>query len=262
MLTKDQMLARYDFLGGRLVPDRLTRKSHARYVEHAERMLQVYRHGVGLTRAELHREVTQILAADEDCPVRRVDAFCKLLDDVSEFERDRRGAAAELRRQVFRTAARSHPLVRQADRLFEHAEEEVKQRIAHELGRPWAEIDRDLFADIMEFHRLERFDGYPDGPALLARYNVAQVQVALYGATAMNVWATGDFKTILRYAKLAKLMHSITRSGENEYLMRFDGPASVLRETRRYGVNMAKFLPALIACRGWRMSATVPVGKH
>jgi len=36
-----------------------------------------------------------------------------------------------------------------------------------------------------------------------------------------------------------------------QYLFRFDGPASVLRKTRRYGVAMAKFLPALIDFRGW-----------
>jgi uncharacterized protein len=41
------------------------------------------------------------------------------------------------------------------------------------------------------------------------------------------------------------------------YELRFDGPASVLRATRRYGVAMAKFLPALLACRGWRMHAVI-----
>src|SRR5207302_9337790 len=34
-----------------------------------------------------------------------------------------------------------------------------------------------------------------------------------------------------------------------------DGPASILRSTRRYGVALARFIPALIACRGWRMHA-------
>ena len=66
----------------------------------------------------------------------------------------------------------------------------------------------------------------------------------------MTVWASDDFKTILRYAKLARLMHTIVRTGEGRYRFRFDGPASVLRHTRRYGAAMARFLPALIACRG------------
>lgn len=255
MLTRQQAIAEYR--AGRVFPDRLTQKAHGHYVEYAERMLRVYRFGVGRTRRELHRAVWNVLADEDDCPARRIDAFCKLLDDAGAYDRDRRGRAAALRREVFRRAAPLHPLVRRADRLFEHEEDRVKADVAEALGRPWAEIDRDLFADVIEFHRLARFDGYPDGRALLARYNVAQVQAALFDAVRMTVWASEDFKTILRYAKLAGLMHSIARTGPERYVLRFDGPASVLRETRRYGARMARFLPALLACRGWRMHAVL-----
>jgi hypothetical protein len=68
-----------------------------------------------------------------------------------------------------------------------------------------------LYADVMQFQPLREFVGYPDGAALLSRYNVAQVQAALYRAVSMTVEATDDFKTILRYAKLARLMHEIKR---------------------------------------------------
>ena len=253
MLTREHAIA--DFDRGMIFPDRLTRGQHGHYVEYAERMLRVYRVGVGRTRRELHRAVAAVMAEEEDCPARRIEAFCKLLDDAATYEQDRRGKAAALRREVFGMATEKHPLVRSADRLFDHEEAEVKAEIAAKLGRSWIEIDRELFADVIDFHRLKSFEGYADGPALLARYNVAQVQTALFGAVSMTVWADDDFKTILRYAKLARLMHTITRSGEGRYCLRFDGPASVLRETRRYGVAMARFLPALIACRDWRMHA-------
>ena len=257
MLTKELAIADYDFQAGRVLPDRLTRQQHAQYLDYAERMLHVYRNGIGRTRRELRRAVWQILADEDDCPARRIDAFCKLLDDAGRYQRDTRGRAAALRREVFHMAAVKHPLVRKADRLFETEETRVKAEIATRLGRPWAEIDRELFADVMEFHRLARFEGYADGPALLARYNVAQVQAALFGAVSMTVWASDDFKTILRYAKLARLMHAIVRQGEGRYRLHFDGPASVLRETRRYGAAMARFLPALIACASWRLHAVI-----
>jgi predicted nuclease of restriction endonuclease-like RecB superfamily len=109
----------------------------------------------------------------------------------------------------------------------------------------------------MECHCLEDFPGFPSGEALLARYNVAQVQAALFRAVEMIVWASDDFKTILRYAKLARLMHTIRRQADGQYVIRFDGPASVLRATRRYGVALARFLPALIACQGWRLHAVL-----
>lgn len=257
MLTKELAIAEYDFNRGRILPDRLTRRAHAQYVRYAERMLRVYQTGEGRTRRELHRAVHDVFSRESDCPSRRVDAFCKLLDDKSVYENDRRGKAAVLRRKVFRLAARKHPLVNKADGLFETEEQQVKSDIARQLCRSWESIDGELFADVIEFHRLARFDGYADATALLARYNVAQVQAALYGAESMTVWARADFKTVLRYAKLARLMHTITRTSDGQYRLRFDGPASILRSTRRYGVAMARFLPALIACRDWRMHAVI-----
>ena len=257
MLTRDQAIAVYDFQSGQVHPDRLTQRTHAHYLHYADQMLQIYRRGSGKTRKELHAAVSSIFAAEQDCPQRRIDAFCKLLDDVSVYDHDRRGRAVQLRREVFRIAARYHPLVQTADRLFEHAEGQIKARIAAELGRSWEEIDRDLFADIIEFHRLGRFEGYERPADLLARYNVAQVQAALFDAEKMIVWARDDFKTILRYAKLARLMHTITRLGDGQFRIQLDGPTSVMRQTRRYGASMARFLPALIACGQWRMHATI-----
>ncbi len=255
MLTRELAIA--DYANGRVVPDRLNQKEHGHYVRYADRMLLVYRNGVGRTRQELHWDIHHIFADEEDCPMRRIDAFCKLLDDVSQWESDRRGRAAALRRTVFRAAASHHPLVSVANSLYEHEVASVKSQIAARLGRSWDEIDRELFADVIEFHRLKKFDGYPDGRSLLARYNVAQVQAALFDAVSMTVWASDDFKTILRYAKLARLMHTIRRTGPDRFVFHFDGPASILRETRRYGAAMAKFLPALVACQGWRMHAVI-----
>ncbi len=257
MLTREHAIAEFDFGAGIIKPDRLTRQTHSHYVAYAKTMLGVYRSGTGRVRRELHQQIRNIFAAEPDCPTRRVDAFCKLLDDASDYHRDSRGKAAQLRRDVFQLAAEHHPLVSQVDRFFESDEHEIKLAIAKKLGRPWSEIDDELFSDVIEFHRLKRFDGYDDELALLARYNVAQVQTALYRAESLTVWVDDEFKTILRYAKLARLMHSIHRFSDGRFRIRLDGPASVLRRTRRYGVAMAKFLPALISCKKWRMQAIV-----
>ncbi|HEV8058246.1 MAG TPA: DUF790 family protein [Gemmataceae bacterium] len=255
MLTKELAIADYD--GSRVLPDRLNRREHGHYQAYAESMLHVYQAGAGRTRSELHRAVHAVFAKENGCPIRRIDAFCKLLDDVSAFAQGGRGQAAALRQDIFRQAAIWHPLTKHADRQFPHDEATAKATIASQLGKSWKEIDKELFGDVAECHRLQEFSGYPSGEALLARYNVAQVQVALFRALEMIVWANDDFKTILRYAKLARLMHSIRRLGDGRYEIRLDGPASALRGTRRYGVAFAKFLPALIACKGWRLHAII-----
>ena len=278
MLTSEHAIVEYR--AGRAVVDCLTRKTHSHYVEYAERMLAVYREGIGRERRRLHRQVEAILAEEPDCPVRRVQAFCKLLDDAAVFAGDSSGEAGRLRVEVFCRAAAMHPLVVRPDRLFENDPARVKALIAAEHGTDWNDIDRRLYADVMSFQPLEAFADDLDAGAFLARYNVAQLQACLYRAQSMTITATQDLKTILRYAKLAGLMHEIvqlkgsgtssgqpvgTSVGKNDtyppyysaYCIELSGPVSVLRETRRYGVNFARFLPALLACKGWRMTAVL-----
>jgi len=255
MLTSVQSIVEYK--AGQAIPDRLRQSTHRHYVEYAERMLSIYRNGIGRQRRQLHRQIESLFADEPDCPVRRIQAFCKLLDDRSIFQTDVPGKAAKLRLDVFFRAARLHPLVEEPDRLFEHSETKTKAHLADELGLTWSEIESSLYADVIAFQRLERFDGYPNASALLSRYNVAQLQACLYRAERMVVTATDDLKTILRYAKLARLLHEIERLGPSKYRITFSGPVSVLHQTRRYGVNFAKFLPALLACKGWRMTATL-----
>ncbi|UCF16103.1 MAG: DUF790 family protein [Phycisphaerales bacterium] len=255
MLTSEQSIV--EFKAGQAIPDRLTRSVHQHYIEYAEKMLSIYRHGLGRPRRQLHRKVDSLFAHESACPVRRIQAFCKLLDDKSVYQADRCGKAAKLRLNVFSRAARFHPLVEKADRLFEHDERTAKARLADELGLPWNEIEQSLYADVMAYQQLERFDGYPSAAALLSQYNVAQIQACLYRAETITVTVTDDLKTILRYAKLARLLHEIVSLGPSKYRIIFSGPASILRQTRRYGVNFAKFLPALLACRSWLMTASI-----
>ena len=255
MLTSEQAIVVYE--RGRAVPDRLTRRAHAHYTAYATKMLAVYRSGTGHTRRDLHRSVEGIFADEPDCDSRRIHAFCKLLDDASEFDTDPKGAAAKLRLRVFAMAADHHPLVERPDQLFESSEAQVKAWIAQRLGKPWDEIESELYADVLDFQKLTAFHGFADPAALLSRYNVAQLQACLYRCERMAVTATADYQTLLRYAKLARLLHDIRRLGPSRYCIELSGPASLLRQTRRYGVAFAKFVPSLLACTGWSMRASV-----
>lgn len=256
MLTSEQSIV--EFRAGRAMPDRLTQKTHRHYLDYAEQMFCIYRNGIGNQRRSLHRQIEALFGGEPDCPTGRIHAFCKLLDDAGIFATDPSGEAAKLRINLFTKAAPLHPLVELPDRLFEHGQQQVKAQLATEFGTTWGQIERGLYADVMAFQPLEGFEGYPNPAAFLSRYNVAQLQACLYRAESMTVVTTGDFKTILRYAKLARLLHEIERLGPSSYRIIFSGPASVLRESRRYGVNFARFLPALLACKGWTMTAVVP----
>ena len=255
MLTREHGIAVYD--GAFAYPDRLTRLEHWHYVDLAEQMLEIYRSGHGRLRRDLHRDIHSLLEPIPDAPPRRADAFCKLLDDESQYIQDKAGAAAKLRRKVYRLAASHHPLVQSKFELHDSLEPEIKQKIATELGETLESITQRFFIDIPDFQPLQSLEGYASGTELLARYNVAQTQVALYDALAMSVWARDDLKSILRYAKLAGLMHSITQIDDGSYRFDFDGPAALLNPTTRYGVAMAKFIPGLLSCSRWRLKAKI-----
>lgn len=95
-------------------------------------------------------------------------------------------------------AAKFNSLVVEEDSLFEHAEAAVKAEIAQAIGTTWESISDRLFADVIPYQKLAKFTGYPTPGDLLARYNVAQCQAALYRAQSLTVWATEGLKIILR----------------------------------------------------------------
>ncbi|MCK4627482.1 MAG: DUF790 family protein, partial [Sedimentisphaerales bacterium] len=109
MLTSEHSIVVYEH--GRAFPDRLRQKEHSHYLKYAERMLLVYRHGIGRTRRELNRQVETILIGEPHCPLRRIRAFSKLLDDKSTFQKDTEGRSSRLRMEIFSEAAGCHPLV-------------------------------------------------------------------------------------------------------------------------------------------------------
>jgi uncharacterized protein len=259
MLTREHAIAAFE--GRRILPDRLTRGKHAHYLDYARRMCEIYSSGIGQTRQALHRQVRGLFADEEDCPARRIEAFCKLLDERCEYHRDSRGEAAALRMKIYRAAAALHPLVDDPDPWFENQQQAAKESIATTLGSTWPDLADKLFADILDFHRLKSFEA-PTPALLLARYNVAQIQVALYDAISLTVVASTDVKSLLRYAKLAGLMHRIERCGAGQYRIEFDGPASLLHSTHRYGVCMARFLPGLLSCRDWKLRAVLKTPRR
>ena len=254
MLTREHAIARIE--DGIVVPDRLIRSKHAHYSALAKSAARVYEEGRGRTRRELHSAIHRVFANELDCPIRRIDSFCKLLDERGTFETDEKGLASKLRREVFRKASAHHPLVSHVDKLFGNAEFKVKDLIASSFSKSWMELQEGMFRDLIENHTLLEFQPFANPVELLSRYNIAQTQVALFDAVEVIVQMREDFKSIVRYAKLARLMHRIQRTSDG-YRIALDGPASLLQNTSRYGVSMAKFLPGLLSCRGWSLSASI-----
>ncbi len=103
---------------------------------------------------------------------------------------------------------------------------------------------------------------------LLARYNLALAQAVLYDATELRIRVWDEFATVFSYVKLFGLMHRISPIDErgervsstdlaDGYEATLDGPASLFRQSRKYGIRMANFLPALPHCERWEFTVEI-----
>ena len=107
---------------------------------------------------------------------------------------------------------------------------------------------------------------------LLNRYDLALAQAVLYDATELRIRVWDHFATVFSYVKLFGLMHRvypIDERGERVpstdlpegYEAILDGPASLFRQSRKYGIRMANFLPALPHCERWELVAEILVDE-
>ena len=107
---------------------------------------------------------------------------------------------------------------------------------------------------------------------LLHRYNLALAQAVLYDATELRIRVFDHFGTVFSYVKLFGLMHRIypiDERGERVastdlaagYEAILNGPASLFRQSRKYGIRMANFLPALPHCDRWKLNAEILVDE-
>jgi predicted nuclease of restriction endonuclease-like RecB superfamily len=175
----------------------------------------------------------------------RVEAVVELLDDIATYHWPRGGRAGERRVAVFQTSAHGRPVL-QAGR----AKAILWEAFGLSTGPAAQASSFDgvplLYADYPEFHRLSAFPSGYDAEALRDDYDLAQAQALLYDAVRVTIEATGDFKHLMQYARLSRLLYRLDRQRAGGYRISFDGPNSVLRRTRAYGTDFAKFLAALV----------------
>ncbi len=199
------------------------------------------------------RDVSEMLRRQERRvrDVRRLAGLGKTLLDACRF-RPEPGAdrAAEIREAVYRARGRRWPPIPgDENRPYEDA--------AGELGIAVDRIHALLDSDRPDHYRLVRAPSL-DGPGLLRRYNLELARAVLLDAESMVVRADGGWKGIFRALKLSRLMVRVEREGRRRYRVHVTGPAAPwIVRPQRYGVRLARALPALLAAPGARIEAEV-----
>jgi predicted nuclease of restriction endonuclease-like RecB superfamily len=222
----------------------------------ADQLLTLFRGFQGCTRGEIEEEIAEALG---DNPTQLVhQGLAKLLEDRCEFEVDSSLPPEELRERVFRLAA--------AQRIAGNFNRQaVIEATATELAITLEQVDRGLFADLKMEQRLIRFDDCTVDQ-LLQRYNVALVQAILLRATSVKVQVIGEtpqrFRQLFRAIKFHRLICEVRDAGAGSYTLLLDGPLSLFSATQKYGVQLANFLPTLLQCKRFELSAEIRWGAQ
>jgi len=291
MLTAD--LARSRIEGDTITP-LFVDPDDERYRETAAELIEIFTEHLGEPKGELEETIDELTIADTDYKI--VQGLAKLLTDECEFEVTAPVDPSEIRQRLFEKANESYPVVRQPTLCDDTQPLDVYSNVADRLGISLEECYKGMYADLDENKRLVRFgnqaiEGHDSegmttttqltGDSaesyaadtitvewLLTRYNLALAQAVLYDATEMRIRVWDSFATVFSYVKLFGLMHRIypiddagnrveSTDVADGYEAVLDGAASLFSKSRKYGIRMANFLPALPLCDRWEMEAEI-----
>jgi predicted nuclease of restriction endonuclease-like RecB superfamily len=251
MLPTELLLFRYN--GEELVPKRL--KHDKATLETARDIIALFEAHRGGRRGELDEQLGVLEGEATDYRVKRGLAHL-LRSGFSTFETVSPLEPPLLRERTFALAARGLPSPQAARATVQR----LSAVLSAELGREVhpEEITRGLYADLAENQLLTTFEP-PEPKALVDRYNLSQVQGIFYRAKSVVINAhrndPGEYKLLFRYLKLFGLMSYIEGDADVGFTITVDGPASLFGGSPRYGLALAKLLPALLHVTRWNLVA-------
>ncbi len=218
----------------------------------AEQVLTLINEHQHRTRGELQ---AALRALEGDSPdYRIVRGFAHLALNAAEFTLATGELEPEtLRREVFTLAA-------ERGGYGETQAREVLEAVAPRYQLEADTLREALYADLPENHLLTALPDFtPD--RLVDRYNLAQAQGLLYSALCLRLNAhrnvPGEYRRLFQHLKFHGLMYAVEGNLDDGYQIYVDGPASLFKQTRKYGLQMAVFLPALLRVSRWEMEAVL-----
>lgn len=250
MLTSD--LAINWRRGDKIFPQ-IIKTDNPNYLRDAEILIEIFNDYHGKTRGELTAELEEYVGAGTDYRVLR--GLIKLLADRCEFETASVAEPFEIRRQLFLEAGKSGPVLPDSEQR-----EKLLKSVAEEFQTDADKILAGVYADLSAQQKLIAFESL-EPRELLDRYNLAQAQALLYKCVELRIRVAPsnaeNYRAIFGWIKHFGLIHTIYGDAASGYDITLTGAASLFHRSQKYGIQMAVFLPALLLCGNWRMSAEI-----
>ena len=251
MLPSDLLIHRQN--GETIIPKQLSIDEPA--IALATQQINCFQAYLGHTQGELDQKLLQQEGDSPDYRLKRGLAHL-LKNSFSTFEIVSPLEPQQLRQRVFAQAAHAATVPQNRPSVLERLASSLCQELNREVLPH--EIERGLYADLQENRLLTQFDP-PTPEALLHRYNLSQVQGIFYRASQIIINAhrndPGEYKLLFRYLKLFGLMAYIEGDADTGFTITLDGPTSLFKPSTRYGLALAKMLPALLHVSKWSLMA-------
>ncbi len=240
--------------GESLVPKQVPLDKRHRAI--AQDLIQVFENHQNKTQGELNRQLQELEGEETDYRLKRGLAHLLKGDAFSTFETVSPLEPQELRQRVFALASQAPTLPHTAPATREKLAMVLSKELEREVLPQ--QIQQGLYADLAENRILANFNA-PTAEALLHRYNLSQVQGIFYKATCITINAhrndPGEYKLLFRYLKLFGLMAYIEGDADHGFTITIDGPTSLFKPSTRYGLDIAKLIPALLHVTKWSLKA-------
>ncbi|MBG1240589.1 DUF790 family protein [Nostoc sp. UIC 10607] len=251
MLPTDLLMHRQN--GEEIIPKRL--KIDQKTSELAIELINYFQSAVGKTQGVLERQLTDFEGDSTDYRVKRGLAYI-LKSSFCTFEVVSPLEPQMLRERVFSLAAKSVSSRESTQVTLSKIADELTQELEREVLLE--QVRNGLYADLSENKILTVFDA-PTAPDLINRYNLSQVQGVFYKASQLVLNAhrnvPGEYKLLFRYLKLFQLMAYIEGDADHGFTITIDGPTSLFNPSTRYGLAIAKLIPALLHVTKWSLSS-------
>ncbi|MBD2531194.1 DUF790 family protein [Nostoc flagelliforme FACHB-838] len=251
MLPTDLLMHRQN--GEEIIPKRL--KIDQKTSELAIELINYFQSAVGKTQGVLERQLTDFEGDSTDYRVKRGLAYI-LKSSFCTFEVVSPLEPQMLRERVFSLAAKSVSSRESTQVTLSKVADELTQELEREVLLE--QVRNGLYADLSENKILTVFDA-PTAPDLINRYNLSQVQGVFYKASQLVLNAhrnvPGEYKLLFRYLKLFQLMAYIEGDADHGFTITIDGPTSLFNPSTRYGLAIAKLIPALLHVTKWSLSS-------
>ncbi len=221
----------------------------------AQSAIDLFTAAINTTQGTLDRQLHLWEGEGTDYRIKRGLAHL-LRNSFSEFEIVSPLDPDVLRDRIFALAATTTPSPAAAKTHLATLAAQLTQELNRDVEP--VHIQAGLYADLKENRILTSFSA-PTPEALLHRYNLSQVQGIFYKAShvVMNLHRNdpGEYKLMFKYLKLFRLMTYIEGEADQGFTITIDGPASLFNNSTRYGVDIAKLVPAILHVTRWQLTA-------